>query len=332
MKAMTLLLFTVLIAVSSNSFSRSASPFAIQPSTFTESKQFGDTIIVPAMIRTSFLNRYPAATNVVWYKYTPGTMVADKSNWYYTMDTSDYYVSFFFDNSDHVAWFDNGQWLRSSRKIDNTELPASVNAAIKSQYPGFIITDVDLETDKSQTVYEVDLEKGDKKWVIHYGANGQVLKSKSRDINRAEPVTAMVSDFETRYPSASSVTWYRYSPRESVEILPTDWDYSLDASDYEVRFVSDGTDYVAWYDNGTWLRSEATNYDMSKLPSVVNQAISRDYAGYMIKDVDREEGVNQVLYEVEIEKTGGDKCKIHYSTDGTIVKKKCRIAGMKTKG
>ena len=83
-------------------------------------------------------------------------------------------------------------------------------------------------------------------------------------------------------------------------------------------------------DNGQWLRAESYLIDQSKLPSSVSQAINKEFTGYTIKDVDREDNATQVLYEVELQK-GTDKCKIHYATDGSVVKKKCRIAGVKTK-
>jgi uncharacterized membrane protein YkoI len=331
MKAL-LLLFAAVLITSSNAFSKSTSPnspgiVSIQEATLSPE----DTIPVPATIRTAFATKYPNATSVKWYRYNPGTMKVEPGMWYSTLDPSDYYVSFVWEDADYVAWYDNGAWIHSSRKIDNTQLPDVVSRIITTEYPGYIVTDVDHEMDKGQSLYEVDLEKADQKWVLHINEAGAIVKKKQRNVSRAEPETVMVTDFETRYPNATAVTWYKFSPREPVEILPSDWDYNLDASDYEVRFVgSDGSEYVAWYDNGTWVRGEAYTFDASKLPSAVSQAINKDFNGYMIKDVDREDNTSRVVYEVELEK-GVDKCKIHYAADGSIVKKKCRLEGVKTK-
>jgi hypothetical protein len=159
--------------------------------------------------------------------------------------------------------------------------------------------------------------------VVHYGADGGVIKKKERKASKTTPMTTMVTDFETRYPNAEEVVWYSYSPRDGYEILPTDWDYHMDASDYEVRFISDGVTYVSYYDDGAWIRSESNAFDRTKLPTVVNDAIMKDYSGYTILDVDREDKPTQVLYEVELAK-GTQKCKVHYGADGAIVKKKCR--------
>ncbi len=288
----------------------------------------GDT--VPSVsLRTSFSTKYPNATNVKWYRYTPSPVV-EPGYWYSTLDGDDYYVSFNWNDDDYIAWYDNDNWVYSTRRIDNTELPVPVAQAVSSQYPGFIITDVDLENDSKQTLYEVKLQKGNERWNVHYTPMGTVFKKKQRDLVRTDVQTVMVTDFESRYPSASSVVWYRYDPYDRVEVLPTDWNYTMDASDYEVVFTSDGNQYVAYYDNGGWIYSETYTFDRSKLPAAVNNAISAQYAGYTIKDVSREDSKNRIVYEVELTK-GNDKCKIHYGADGSVVKKKCRTDGVKTK-
>jgi hypothetical protein len=97
----------------------------------------------------------------------------------------------------------------------------------------------------------------------------------------------------------------------------------MDANDFEVRFAQDGINQIAWYDNGKWVRSETTTLDPVRLPTVVNDAIARNFAGYSIKDIEREETATQVIYEISLEK-GDEKCKIHYTVDGNVAKKKCR--------
>ena len=289
-----------------------------------------DTLPVPVQIKTAFTTKYPNATKVTWYNYKPGTMKPEAADWYSVMDPTDYYVTFYMDDADYVAWYDNGKWIRSAKKIDNTELPDVVSRVLATEYPGFVITDVDYETDLGQSIYEVKLEKGNIKWNVHVNPSGAIVKKKQRTLSTAQANAAMVSDFESRFPNASSVVWYAYSPDERVEVMPTDWGYNMDATDYEVRFMADGTEYVAFYDNGAWTRTDVHTFDVSKLPASVNQSINREFAGYSIKDVDREDNATRILYEVELQK-GNDKCKIHYSADGSVVKKKCRTDGVKTK-
>ena len=322
MKAIVILLCAALV-VTSKSYSKNVSPDPPREYQFNSLNE--DTIIVPVKIRTAFTTMYPNATRVVWYQYKPATMKVDPAEWYYVLDENDYYASFLMDDADYIAWYDNGVWIHSTKSIDNTELPAPVNQAINTQFPGFAITEVDLEQGKTDLMYEVNLEKGADQWKVHFSPTGSIIKKKQKTATKVEVEDAMAKDFETRYPNATEVTWYKYIPRERVELLPSDWEYGMDENDYQVRYLLDGTEYVAYYDNGVWVRGETTVFDPKKLPATINDAISKQYAGYIIKDVDREESKSQVLYEVELVK-GNEKCKIHYTAEGSIAKKKCRTS------
>jgi uncharacterized membrane protein YkoI len=291
---------------------------------YTVARSTGDTVIVPVAIRTSFDTKYPKATKVTWYQYTPDkTMPPDPMAWYSVLDEKDYYVTFNWNDADYIAWYDNGQWLRSSQTIDDIDLPADVMRAINTQYPGFRIADVDLEHDNKQDLYEVKLVKGDTKWNVHYTANGTVERKKERHMTKSNPQAEMTSDFSTRFPNATEVVWYTYTPEERIEILPTDWDYGMDATDYEVRFKLDGSDYQAWYNDGKWVRSEVVMSNPAKLPANINTLIQTQYSGYTIKDVETDQNNNRTVYEVALTK-GNERCKVFYTADGAIIKKKCR--------
>ncbi len=291
---------------------------------YSEACSTGDTVIVPVAIRTSFDTKYPKATRVVWYQYVPDkTMNTDPALWYAGLDDKDYYVTFSWNDADYIAWYDNGQWIRSSQMIDDIDLPADVMRAINTQYPAYRITDVDLERDNKQELYEVKLVKGDTKMNVHFTSNGTVARKKERHMAKSDPQTDLTGDFTTRFPDASDVVWYRYTPDERVEVLPTDWDFGMDASDYEVRFKRDGSDHIAWYNDGKWVRSEVVMSNPAKLPANINTAIQTQYSGYTIKDVETEYNTNRTVYEVELTK-GNEKCKVHYTSDGAIIKKKCK--------
>lgn len=316
-----LMLCAVIVAVHASTAKQSREQSINLPGFYSAGS---DTVIVPSGIQTSFTRLYPNASRVVWYRYTPANMAIEPGIWYYTLDTSDYYANFFWNDDEYIAWYDNGSWIHSTQRIDRSELPAPVSQAISREYPGFVITDVDIEHDKNQKLYEVKLDKGNTRWNVHYSPSGAVVKKKMKNLTKTDGESAMVTDFESRYPNASAVTWYRYSPSDRIDLLPSDWEYALDENDYEVRYTMDGSDYVAYYDNGKWVRSETMTFDRTKLPASVSNAINTQYAGYSIQDVDREDDANQVLYEVELVK-GNEKCKIHYSTAGNIVKKKCKM-------
>jgi len=320
------ILFFVAIMAESNLFKTSDATLASNLTKSSVSISTIDTVIVPATIQTSFSTKYPSATKVIWYQYTPDkTMTADPTVWYYGLDDKDYYVTFNWDNSDYIAWYDNGNWIRSSQRIDNIDLPADIMRAINTQYPGYTITDVDMERDNKQELYEVKLAKGDSKWNVHYTPTGTVSRKKERHLTKYDPQAEMTTDFTTRFPNSTEVVWYRYDPEARVEVYPTDWDYNMDATDYEVKFKMDGTEYSAWYDNGKWVRTESMtmNTNTTKLPANINDLLKTQYNGYTVKDVETEQSSTRTVYEIELAK-GNEKCKVFYTAEGAIIKKKCR--------
>src|SRR5262245_21455086 len=113
MKSFCLLLAVLIIG--SNAFSKTTIPAAAtagQELLKESPTNWTDTLPVPENICVAFVTKYPSTTQVKWYQYNPGTVKVEQSDWYYSMDPSDYYVSFIMDNSDYVAWYDNGAWIR----------------------------------------------------------------------------------------------------------------------------------------------------------------------------------------------------------------------------
>ena len=140
------------------------------------------TVEVPATTKTTFETKYPAATNVQWSRYSePVPVEWDLAGWP-TLDTSDYVVVFDYDGYDYYAWYDeNGDWIGATYTMpDHSKLPTAVNDAIRSQFAGYTIVEVDKEMDKSRSAYEVELHKGDDKIKVLFAENGTVIKKKSR--------------------------------------------------------------------------------------------------------------------------------------------------------
>lgn len=137
---------------------------------------------VPATTKTTFETKYPAATNVQWSRYSePVPVEWDLTGWP-TMDTSDYVVMFDYDGYDYYAWYDeNGNWIGATYHMtDHSKLPSAVNNAIKNQFAGYTIVEVDKEIDKSRTAYEVELSKGEDKVKVLFDENGTVIKKKTK--------------------------------------------------------------------------------------------------------------------------------------------------------
>jgi uncharacterized membrane protein YkoI len=141
------------------------------------------TVEVPAATKTTFETKYPQATDVTWVRYTPQTSVsAEDMDDYAGLDTTDYEVNFDWNGIDYTAWYEpEGSWIKTTYKlVNNANLPASVNDAINTQYPGYSIKEIEIEEEEKGNEYEVFLEKGNELWKVHFDANGKVLKKKNK--------------------------------------------------------------------------------------------------------------------------------------------------------
>lgn len=144
------------------------------------------------------------------------------------------------------------------------------------------------------------------------------------------PATTRAS-FETKYPNASNVTWSYYDePYHAIDWEMTNWPV-MDQNDYLVRYNWEGADYYAWYDqDGNWVGSTAPVTNYSGLPSAVNNTVKKQFEGYEIVAIDKENDKDREAYEIDLEK-GNDKAKLLVAADGSVLKKKINAGGEKTK-
>jgi len=130
---------------------------------------------VPDMIRTAFTTKYPNITRSQYYSYHAH---ADDD---LEVDQSYYYVRFNNDGADYTSWFDSdGDWVKTSTKVPgNKNLPDAVNRYLNVNYPGFDIEEISKENDKDMNMYEIKLNKGDRKVKLKILPNGRLFKRKS---------------------------------------------------------------------------------------------------------------------------------------------------------
>jgi hypothetical protein len=131
--------------------------------------------------------------------------------------------------------------------------------------------------------------------------------------------------FIAQYPSASNVVWTHY---DQAMVMPIDWDMAgwtaLDERDYVVRFNVNNEDYYAWYDeNGDWIGTAYVVKDYKTMPTIVSDAVSRQFPGYTISGVTRQFQKQTALYEVEL-KNSDTKVKLLVDGNGNIVKQKSK--------
>lgn len=133
-----------------------------------------------------------------------------------------------------------------------------------------------------------------------------------------------LSTFEEKYPKASNVRWNRYEPINKSLLAADDWRRTLDSNDYQVIFDLDGTEYYAWFDDGTWIRDKTTLLDNSKLPTAVSDVIKKEFEGYTIIEVDRENYKNAITFEVDLKK-GEEKIKVQFDEMGKVLTKRAIV-------
>ncbi len=137
--------------------------------------------------------------------------------------------------------------------------------------------------------------------------------------------------FEKKYPNVSNVTWTRYyEPINTFDWELAEWP-AMDTSDFMVTYKSDNNDYWTWYDDeNNWIGTVSAVTDFAGLPAAVNKTIESEFPGYTILSVDKENDKNRTAYEIELSK-GEDKMKALIEENGTVLKKKGKVDGVKTK-
>jgi hypothetical protein len=102
-------------------------------------------ITPPTAVQKAFEKKFPNATAVSWGKESK----------------TEYEAEFTFEGYKISANFaTDGTWLETEKQIKTADLPKAVADAIKTKYPGWVITEADItETAKHGTIYEADLKK-----------------------------------------------------------------------------------------------------------------------------------------------------------------------------
>ncbi|MEI7522912.1 MAG: PepSY-like domain-containing protein [Mariniphaga sp.] len=118
-------------------------------------------ITPPENVSKAFLAKFKTATNVKWGKE----------------GAKEWEATFSYEGDKLSANFAaDGKWLETELQIPISGLPKPVNEAIKSQYPGWTITEADkTETLKHGTIYEADLKKGGAKKEVAFKEDGTVV-------------------------------------------------------------------------------------------------------------------------------------------------------------
>ncbi|HJS55015.1 MAG TPA: PepSY domain-containing protein [Chitinophagaceae bacterium] len=126
--------------------------------------------------------------------------------------------------------------------------------------------------------------------------------------------------FQTKYPTATNVTWSPYQPYDRINWEWTGWP-SMDTSYYAVNYTVDNRQHWGWYDrNNNWIGSTSIIEDSTMLPDPVKKTLKNSYAGYKITSIDEENDKNRLAYEIKLEK-GDARARVLIDKNGKILKK-----------
>lgn len=149
-------------------------------------------------------------------------------------------------------------------------------------------------------------------------------------MREAEAPDPVKKSFTEKYPKANSVSYLQYS--NSPDMI--DWELSgwpaWDTSYYVVRYNDNGYDnWVFYTPSGEWISTVSTVNNAS-LPAAVNATINREFPGYTIEEISKENDKDRSAFEIKMEK-GEDKMKALIDMNGNIMKKKGKVNDEKVK-
>lgn len=126
----------------------------------------------------------------------------------------------------------------------------------------------------------------------------------AQDISADKVPSSVTSAFKARFPNASNASWEMEKE-----------------GGYEAVFKMNGNKASASFDNaGKWMETES-EIKVSALPASVQSAISKDFAGFKVKEASKIESMtNGNSFEAEIEKSGETFDAI-FAPDGKLLSK-----------
>lgn len=222
---------------------------------------------------------------------------------------STYYVAGFKMGSlSKDAWFDGaGEWKLTETELPFADVPEAVRQAFEaSEFATWTLDDVDfVERKDRETIYVLEVEKGNTEYDLYYLADGTLVKAFPDDDDDNDylptPLPTSVADFiADRYPSYRLVDVDTDDGRIEVELM----DGNVDR---ELTFTADG----AWVSTETEVR-------FADLPeNIVTVFNASKYDAYEIDDIEFVETPEGNYYEFELE-LGNDEVEIRIHENGDL--------------
>jgi len=115
---------------------------------------------VPSVILNTFKKEFPKASDIEW----------EREGELYNVD---FEIGYF---TDYEAWFDaSGKLIKYSEEISEKDLPQAVKDAVKKQFDGYRIDDVEKFIENNIETYRVEIEKGNDERYVTFSKNGKLI-------------------------------------------------------------------------------------------------------------------------------------------------------------
>lgn len=259
-------------------------------------------MIVPEDVKAVIAENFSNPENIDWDK-----------------KSSMYEAEFTAENTDYNVWIENvGTW-QATRTVtkygkQTGKVPQVVLDYVATNYPGWIIEDIDYVRTPREKYYEIELEKnGEPDVTLFMKTDGTLIKefvektrntgNNNHNVHQNNIPEAVQNTFYSRYPKAIHVKWER------------------EGNMYEVDFIMESEQYEAYIQaNGTWVRTEKRiNLRTTTLPQPIKDYLAANYAGWSIDDADLVTTPTDEYYEIEIESRGDQDVTLLIRADGTLV-------------
>jgi len=95
------------------------------------------------------------------------------------------------------------------------------------------------------------------------------------------------------------------------------------AGEYEAEFVMNKSEMSALFDEAGALLEVETEIEKSGLPSAVTTALTKDFSGYRIGEIEKNDAKGKTTYEMEVKK-GKEEFELVFDANGTLLNKEAK--------
>jgi hypothetical protein len=131
----------------------------------------------------------------------------------------------------------------------------------------------------------------------------QDKKETAKPENKVVVPELVKKSFAKEFPAAVKVEWGIEKPGE-----------------YEAEFTKDKSEMSALFDEAGALLEVETEIEKSELPSAISASLAKDFVGYKIDEIEKNDSKGIITYEMEVKKDK-EKFELVFDASGKLLKK-----------